>query len=346
MTLESLFLALHGAGRVTSPAAPAIDLQSSHSPWYTRVLLGGMGWLGGMFVLGFMGAMFAGLFNNAFAMTVMAVIMFTSSFAIYRIANNNDFGTQFALAASICGQALATVAFAKSAGSSVDSSSVAWFIALIQIALVWAMPNFLHRLISTIFAVTALFVATQKGGASIAIDLVLGLGFVALTQYESELVARKQRALSEPLMYGLAVGLLVVGVAYLDFVGGTTWLPFATMSAIAFGVALLVWVAHATKHLPTTSRGAALAAALAFAAVAWRAPGLIATSLVLLASFAAGRRTLTALAMLALMGYLSTYYYQMSLTLLMKAGVLALTGGVLLVLWWLHRQYFSVEAAS
>ncbi|MBC8160677.1 MAG: DUF4401 domain-containing protein [Roseiflexaceae bacterium] len=346
MTLESLFLALHGAGRVASPETPAIELQSNHSPWYTRVLLGGMGWLGGMFVLGFMGALVSGLFNNAFAMTVLAVIMFVSSFAIYRIANNNDFGTQFALAASICGQALAAAAFAKWAGRGVDSSSVAWFIALMQVALVWVMPNFLHRLISTMFAVTALFFATQKGGASIAIDLMLGLGFVGLIQYESQLVASKQRALSEPVLNGLAIGLLVVGVAYLDFVGGTTWLPFATMSAIAFGIALMVWVVSATKHLPLNSRGAALGAALAFAAVAWRAPGLIATSLVLLASFAASRRTLTALAMLALMGYLSTYYYPMSLTLLVKAGVLALTGAVLLVLWWVHRQYFSSEAAS
>ncbi len=346
MTLESLFESLHRAGHVASPGVPSVNLQDAQSPWYTRALLGGMGWLGGMFVLAFLGAMFSGLFNNAFAMTVLAILAFAASFWIYRIANNNDFGTQFALAASICGQALAAVAFAKVAGGGVDSSTVAGFIALMQVALVLVMPNFLHRLISTIFAVTALFVATQKGGTSIAIDLMLGLGFVALMQYESQLIVNRQRARSEPVLNGLAIGLLVVGVAYLDLVGGTPWLPFATMSAIAFGIVLMVWVAQASRHLPTMSRGAALAAALAFAAVAWRAPGLIATALVLLASFAAGRRTLTALAMVAMLGYLSAYYYQMSLTLLVKAGVLALTGAVLLVLWWVHRQYFSAEAAS
>jgi hypothetical protein len=35
----------------------------------------------------------------------------------------------------------------------------------------------------------------------------------------------------------------------------------------------------------------------------------------------------------------------MSMTLLAKSGVLALTGAVLLVLWWVQRQFFSKEAS-
>ncbi len=52
-----------------------------------------------------------------------------------------------------------------------------------------------------------------------------------------------------------------------------------------------------------------------------------------------------ALGLLAMMAYLSAYYYQMSMTLLAKSGVLALTGAVLLVLWWVQRQFFSKEAS-
>jgi hypothetical protein len=153
MTLESLFDALHRAGHLPSATVPAIDLERDHSPWYTRVLLGGMGWLGGMLVLGFLGALISGLFDSAVGMSVLALMMFGAGFAIYRAAPGNDFATQFALAASICGQALAAVAFGKLVGHGDDFTVVAWFIALMQAALVWVMPNFLHRLISTIFAV-------------------------------------------------------------------------------------------------------------------------------------------------------------------------------------------------
>ena len=62
MTLESLFDSLHRAGHLPSATVPAIDLERNHSPWYTRVLLGGMGWLGGMLVLGFLGALIYGQF--------------------------------------------------------------------------------------------------------------------------------------------------------------------------------------------------------------------------------------------------------------------------------------------
>jgi Domain of unknown function (DUF4401) len=345
MTLESLFDALHRAGHVPSATVPGIELERNHSPWYTRVLLGGMGWLGGLLVLGFFGALVSGLFNNAAGLGVLAIIMFGASVMIYRAAPNNDFATQFALAASICGQAAAAGSFGTAIGHGVDNSTVAWFIALMQMLLVFLMPNFLHRLLSTIFAVAALFFASKGGAMSVAVDLAMALGFVALIQFESLLVEKGQRAVAEPVLNGLAIGLLVTGIGYMSFIGGSSWFPHVGMSAIAFGIALLVWVFLASANLSSVSRGAALAGTVAFVAVSWRAPGLIASALVLLASFAAGRRTLTGLGLLAMVAYLSAYYYQMSLTLLGKSGVLALTGAVLLVLWWVHRQFFSTEAA-
>ena len=345
MTLESLFDSLHRAGHLPSATVPAIDLERDHSPWYTRVLLGGMGWLGGMLVLGFLGALISGLFDSAVGMSVLALMMFGASVAIYRAAPGNDFATQFALAASICGQALAAVAFGKLVGHADDFTVVAWFIALMQAALVWVMPNFLHRLISTIFAVAALLFATKSGVMNVAVDLAMALGFVALVHFESVLVAAGRRAICEPVLNGIAIGLLVTGIGYMSLVGGSSWFPHTGMSAVAFGIALLAWVWLSAKQLPALSRGAALAAAIAFVAVSWRAPGLLASALVLLASFAAGRRALTALALVAMVAYLSAYYYQMSMTLLAKSGVLALTGAVLLVLWWVQRQFFSKESS-
>jgi len=343
MNIESLFAALNSMGQVATSAPPEIALQRSHAPWYTRALMGGMGWLGGMLVLGFVGGIMGGLFDSAPGMAVVAVAMFAGSVAIYRTAPKNDFATQFALAASICGQVLAAVAIGKMMSFNAGDAVIAWLVALMQVVLVLVMPNFLHRLLSTLFVVAALFFATRKNGLSVGVDLGLALGWVALLWAESRLVAQGRRALSEPVINGLAVGLLAAGIGYMVLTEGEPWLPHTSLSSTAFGAALLVWVVLATAGLAAATRAAAVAATLAFVVVSWRAPGLLASGLVLLASFAAGRRALSALGLVSLLGYLSAYYYQMSLSLLDKAGVLGLTGAVLLVLWWVHRHYFSKE---
>ena len=114
---------------------------------------------------------------------------------------------------------------------------------------------------------------------------------------------------------------------------------------IAFAVVLVGWVALSTVRLSVMQRSAALMGAIIYAAVTWRAPGLIASALVLLLAFGSGRRALTGFALFALVAYLSTYYYQMHMTLATKSMVLALSGASLLVMWWGHRTYFNGERA-
>lgn len=344
MNLHDLYAELARRRLVVSATPPPFTFGEKNSLWYTRALLGFMGWLGGTLVLGFFGSLIAGLFNSGPGMAILAVIMVVASFSIYRVFAANEFSSQFSLAASICGQALAVGAFDRLFHPK-DFVLTAWFLVALQFALVWIMPNFLHRLLSTMFAVLALFVATKDNGASAAVCALLGFGFVLLCQAESVLVARGRRAISEPVLAGLAVGLLAAGVAYLRLFGSAPLLPFAPMSALAFALSLLLWIALATRGAATGARVAAFAAAVAFAAAAWRAPGLLACALVLLASFSSGRRALTGLAMVALIGYLSTYYYQMNLTLALKSAVLAASACVLLVCWWVHRRYFYAEAA-
>ncbi|MEP7156877.1 MAG: DUF4401 domain-containing protein, partial [Betaproteobacteria bacterium] len=157
MNIESLFTSLHALGRVSSAEVPAMTLTRDNSPWYTRALMGGMGWLGGLLVLGFVGAIVSGLFDSAAALLVMAVALFVGSAAIYRHSPHNDFATQFALAASICGQVMMAVAIGKMVGYRSNDATVACLVALMQVVLVWFMPNYLHRFLSTLFAVAAMF---------------------------------------------------------------------------------------------------------------------------------------------------------------------------------------------
>ena len=345
MTLESLFAALHRDGHVATSEVPQMAFSDLSSPWYTRVLMGFMGWLGGLFMLGFLGALIALLYTNSILMMIIAIGLFAGSFAMYRAMPTNDFGTQFALAASICAQVVATIAFSEGLNQSVDTYNVAWFVALMQIALVLLMPNALHRLLSTMFAVVALFVAAQKGLLVPALDVVLAFALVALMRAESMLVAIGRRQLVEPVINGLAIALLVRGAAHVTIFGEAPWFPFALQTAAVFSVALVAWVVLNTSRVATVPRIAAVLAALVYVAVTWRAPGLITSVLVLLVAFGSGRRALTAFALVALLAYLSTFYYQKHMTLMAKSMVLALSGASLLVMWWVHRTYFAGEAA-
>ena len=344
MTLESLFAALHRDGHLPTSQAPQIAFSDLSSPWYTRVLMGFMGWLGGMFVLGFLGALIAALFTNSVLMMIIAIGLFAGSFAMYRAMPTNDFGTQFALAASICAQVVATVAFGNAVGQRVDPYNVAWFVAAMQIALVLLMPNALHRLLSTMFAVVALFVAAQKGLLVPALDAVLAVALVLLVRAESTLVAMGRRQLVEPVINGLAIALLVRGAAHVTIFGEAPWFPFALQTAVVFTMALVAWVVLNTSRVAMVPRIAAVLAAVVYVVVTWRAPGLIASVLVVLVAFGSGRRALTAFALVALLAYLSTFYYQMHMTLMAKSMVLALSGASLLVMWWVHRTYFAKEA--
>ena len=345
MNLQSLFDSMHRDGHIASPTPPGIVFAESSNPWYTRVLMGFMGWLGGLFVLGFFGAIIGSVLENGVILMIVAIGLFAGSFAMYRAMPNSDFGTQFALAASICAQVVATFAVGKLVGYNGNNDGIAWFVGLMQVALVIAMPNGLHRLLSTMFAVAAFFIAAQKGLLVPALDTLLVILLIVLARMESTLVVSGQRQLVDPVINGVSIALLLRGAAHVTFFGETLWLPFALQAAMVFAAALTVWTALNTARLPMVTRSAAVLGAIVYGAVTWRAPGLIAAVLVLLVAFASGRRALTAFSLVALVAYLSTYYYQMQLTLATKSMVLALSGASLLVMWWGHRTYFSGERA-
>lgn len=344
MKLQSLYEELHRRGAVFAPMPPALEHAPDDNPWYTRVLMGVMGWIGGLLVLGFFGALVAGLLNNALALVVLSAALFVLSYAIYRRASHNDFATQFALAASITAQCAAGFAISKALNVA-STNTVALMIAFMEVALIMVMPNFLHRLLSTMFAVVALYVAASDTPVRLGIEGFLALLFLLLSIYESRLVVKGGKPWSDPVRDGLAVALLFAGVASIFYKR-----PFMLMewnaTPLSFALALSAWTFLATRRVHATPRIAAVVFVAAACAAAWKAPGAIAAALVMLASFASGRRALVGLAALAMLGYLSFYYYEMNFTLSQKSAVLAATGAVLLAAWWAHRAIAAQEEVA
>lgn len=86
--------------------------------------------------------------------------------------------------------------------------------------------------------------------------------------------------------------------------------------------------------------GRILAAAGIPALAALKAPGLAPATLILLLGHANGNQVLSGLGVVALLGYLSFYYYSLEATLLHKSALMAATGLALLAarfllqVWW------------
>ena len=79
----------------------------------------------------------------------------------------------------------------------------------------------------------------------------------------------------------------------------------------------------------------ALIAAAAIGAASFKAPGIAGGLMIALLGFANGNRLLAGLGIAALLFYVSSYYYLLDATLLVKSGVLFATGLVLLAVRWL-----------
>src|SRR5262245_62060082 len=109
ITRSALWSQLEKAGLVQGGLPEAGD---SSSPWFIRVMLGFAGWLGALFLLGFVGAAFAFVFRSAAMMVLAGGGACAAAVAIFRAAPKSDFMAQFGLAGSLAGQALLLFGFA------------------------------------------------------------------------------------------------------------------------------------------------------------------------------------------------------------------------------------------
>lgn len=329
------------------PAAPA------HGPWYIRAMLGAAGWLGALFLLGFVGVGLAFVFRDESAALAIGLMACVAAYAIFRAAGDNDFLSQFGLALSFAGQVL--MLFGLSKWFRNDAVSLALLVAVIESALAVVLVNTVHRVWSSLAAATALSYALTQMGLSGVAPALVAAGLAAIWLHESLWVQRG--ALWRPIGMGLALsqvcleslpvlergGGLFVGRAHLH--GAPSWV----------GPLLMGMVGVYTVHQLLLRNGVAassrtgvltLAAAVVIAVVTRDAPGVVSALMVLTLGHATGSRMLMGLGVIALLGWLSHYYYALQMTLLAKSGVLAATGMVLMVLWLIMRRLWPRTATE
>lgn len=345
MTAGQLWAQLRADGLVEGEV-PNQDQPAS--PWYVRIMLGIAGWIGALFLMGFVGAALSFVIEEAASAAIAGLICCGVAFALFRRFDGNDFVEQFGLAISLVGQILLIIALAQHLKPQDPGLYLA--IAAVQAGLALAIPNFLHRLLTTSGAAVALALAINQlslHGLSAPL-LCAGLGLVWLKPRLWAVGGRLWR----PIGYGLVLALLLVETFRLFgaerlFGMGSEAVPWIKLHGPALGRALtaavLVFVALALirrEAVRPASRAGLTAAGVAIllGLVSLQAPGLASALLILLLGFAAGNRILAALGILSLLGFLAHFYYSLQASLLEKSAILAVTGFCLLAGHFILRR--------
>ena len=352
-TRDELWKRLAAAGLVSGDLPVAGE---SQSPWPVRAMLGIAGWMGALFLLGFAGVAFSILFRSATAALPGGAICCITAYTIFRAMPRNDFVAQFGIATSIAGQALLLFGLVKLAGGQ-PSSGTYLLMAAIEVVLALAVPNYIHRVFTTVAANFYFWIASAIVGVPALATAVAAVGFALVWLGQVQMAARP--SLWEPLGYGFAIALLQLDGSLM--IGPEFWRMLLPSDArqphfllwtgpVVTGLVFVyvVWVLRERAGVEPDSTGSILtvAAAVVLALCGLAAPGISAAILVLALGFANADRLLMGIGLLAFGGYLSHFYYQLSSTLLMKSIILAGTGVALLGLRWTIERFLPAEESS
>lgn len=219
--------------------APAPEAASDR-PWFIGAVLGAAGWLAGVFALAFVELLFKP--DSAADFVLAGVVMLSAAFGLYTVDRESAFFDQLALALSIAGQ----LALAIAAWETTDSAAgTAALVALLQGALLFAMPNRLAKLLAAFFACIAWALAVRFaswgewtfGSDRRQVDmfpalvgwLVIWLPIIALTHVlvatEMQWLTKGWHRIVRPSLSGLIASLAIGTWVSEPFGSLTFWVP-------------------------------------------------------------------------------------------------------------------------
>lgn len=317
LTATELEAALAERGLLTGTPNPVADA-SSDRPWFVSAVLGAAGWLAGVFILVFVYLLFEP--DSAPELGLAGSLLVTAAYGLYRADRSGSFFAQLALALSIAGQ----IALCASFGTATESvAATAAITAVVQVGLLFVMPNVLARVLAAFFACIAWALTVRfawydrswldSGGESVALVPAL-LGWIAiwapLAVAAEWLVRREREWLATPLR-GIARAASSGIIAALA-VGTFASEPFASLPFARAGVGnwLALW----------PLLGTAAAAYAAACAVRFRS------------------RTLLGLAIAGALLHALQFYFVLGVGLPVKSAIMAAVGAALLAAAWLLRD--------
>jgi hypothetical protein len=318
--VTALVDALRARG-VIAADAPALTGETPDRPWFIALLQGVAGWLGGIFLLVFLGVLLRP--ESSLGIAVCGVVLLLGAWALYFADRDAVFLDQFALAMSIAGQFAVAWAVVKDADSGVFIAATLF---VLQCAVFAVMPNQFARLLAAFFACAAWvytirFLLRPGAGDGMSLDdeliwrgplaggYVVPLGWLLtwvpmlalaawLVERESRWMASRARAYARPALSGLLLGLAAAGIV-------TEPLGIFLLGDEQLGLAVGWW-----SLVPLLS--IALAVFAMVCAYRVRSAGIL------------------GVAILAALVHLSRFYYLYGTTLLWKSLIMVVAGAALL----------------
>ena len=324
--------------------------------WYIRIVQGFAGWLAACFLVGFIGSAFSFLLfkdENAGIIASLGVAGCVIAYFTFKGQRQGDFIQQLGLAFNLCGQILLAWGLAQL----FDFKGVDLYLSIFafQTVLAFSQDNFIARLLSTWFAMIALFLALTKLDIANISTAIAFVTFTALWLSDIRWKTHKNRW--EPIGYGLAITLLMFsGKFFFDDLADeivrdnrqqyiSSAVGYWLNQAITYGVFLyLANSIRQTIAAPIASKTSIKLGLLCLLIiiVSYLVIGVSAAFLLLGVGFLKQNRSLVIGGALSLIGFISWYYYNLSWTLLFKSMVLIGFGLCFAVAcYWLHLSATS-----
>lgn len=292
--------------------------------WSSRLLLGVSGWLAALFLLFFLFLAFESLIRSSSGALLLGAGLLALARAMMLAKVQRDLLAQCVLVLVLAGDGWLLYGLLDS----IDTDSPWLWVGLAALSLTIALlfAHWLLRLFHGFAAGLLLTVALDILGLHGLCEPLLLLAVLSL----SCAMARWPRhsALHESLQLGLALALLALAQLPSQFWEIAPWqslapayLPHWPTAPLSLLILLVFTFRCRLPWLP----------ALPLLAASALLPGFAAGCLLLLLGFRDGQRGLWTLGLLLLLSAGALYYYDLHLTLMTKAGLLALCGALLLL---------------
>ena len=337
------------------------------SPWFISLLFGFSGVFASLFFIGFLTLILdnTGLLDSTLALFIIGGILSgIGGFLFYSARlRHSAFWNSLAFAVTLAGQGY--IAYALLASEITEPLNI-MLLLLVQLLMTVAIPNFIYRLLSATLALSCLFYLLNYYHLS-----EVSLGLLALITSVTHLQRYRLAAfiptkwrmnaleITNAIGYASAYVLLSVSVYFIAAEYGNSFANFNSLDSYGEAFSYNYYLAQGLLTLASlyaaylilkryhikllSAAGLLISAAIVLLGImSIYVSGLLATSLIIIIATANSQRVLLGLSVIALVGYIFWYYYQLDTSLLVKSVSLFVIGIALLLLrWLLIKGYFA-----
>ena len=344
----------------------------ARSPWFISLFFGMSGILASLFFIGFLTLLLdnTGLLDSTLAVFIIGgILSVIGGFLFYNARiRHSPFWNSLAFAITLAGQGY--IAYALLASEIAEPLNI-MLLLLVQLLMTVVIPNFVYRLLSATLALNCLFYLLNYYHFS-----EVSLGLLALITSVTHLqrytlaafIPTKWRMNALEIMsaigYASAYVLLSVSVYFIAAEYGNSFANFNSLDSYGEAFSYNYYLAQGLLTLASlyaaylilkryqvklrSTAGLLISAAIVLLGImSIYVSGLLATSLIIIIATANSQRVLLGLGVIASVGYIFWYYYQLDTSLLVKSASMLVIGIALLLLrWLLIKGYFAQIKSS